>query len=56
LPVGIEANDKKVTAQKDEASEHVRAANGPQAYAKLAELIEQWLAGWRAWQPSIATQ
>ena len=54
LPVGIEEGDHEVEDQLSERSRPIDIPGDPRTRIQLAKLVEQWLAGWRTWQPSVA--
>lgn len=54
LTVGIEEEDHDTEAQLSGRSRPIDIPGNPRTRIQLAKLVEQWLAGWRTWQPSIA--
>lgn len=53
LTVGIEEGDHEIEDQVSEKSHPIDIPGDPRTRTQLAKLVEQWLAGWRTWQPSI---
>ena len=54
LPVGIEEGDHQIEDRLSERSHPIDIPGDPRTRSQLAKLVEQWLAGWRTWQPSVA--
>ncbi len=52
LPIGIDEILKGVQPTKIEDAKPINIPDNPETRTQLVELIKQWLAGWRAWEPT----
>lgn len=53
LPVGINEEVPESKMHADVEAKLINVPGDPHTRIQLAELVEQWLAGWRAWRPTI---
>lgn len=52
LPIGIDEISPGFRPTSVEHAKPINVSGDPETRTQLVELIKQWLAGWRAWEPS----
>ncbi|HEY42512.1 MAG TPA: AAA family ATPase [Anaerolineae bacterium] len=52
LPIGIGEISQEAQPTKVDNAKPINIPGDPETRTQLVELIKQWLAGWRAWEPS----
>jgi chromosome partitioning protein len=52
LPIGIDEISQEAQPADFKDAKPINIPDNPETRTKLVELIKQWLAGWRAWEPT----
>ena len=52
LPIGIDEISPGAQPADFKDAKPINIPDNPETRTKLVELIKQWLAGWRAWEPT----